>query len=154
MKFVTKAAIGAFALTMSGLPALAQSAEDGETVFQRQCQNCHNIVDDSGEVLAGRPNMRTGPNLYGVIGRQAGIVDGFRYGDDLVAAGAEAGLVWSEEELIAYVQDPRSYLREALDNTRARSQMAFQVRSESDAANVAAYLATFGAQDAEEAPAG
>lgn len=154
MKFATKAAIGAFALTMSGLPALAQDAANGETVFQRQCQNCHNVVDDAGEVLAGRPNMRTGPNLYGVIGRQAGTYDGFRYGDDLVAAGAEAGVVWSEEEIISYVQDPRGYLRETLDNKRARSQMAFQVRSESDAADVAAYLATFSAEEAEEAPAG
>jgi cytochrome c len=153
MKIATKAAIGAFALTITALPAFAQDAANGETVFQRQCQNCHNIVDDAGEVLAGRPNMRTGPNLYGVIGRQAGVVDGFRYGDDLVAAGAEAGIVWSEEELIVYLQDPRGYLRETLDNNRARSQMAFQVRSESDAADVAAYLATFGAQ-AEEEPAG
>jgi cytochrome c len=151
MKFSTKAAIGAFALTMTGLPALAQDAENGATVFQRQCQNCHNVVDDAGEVLAGRPNMRTGPNLYGVVGRQAGVVDGFRYGADLVAAGAEAGLVWSEETLIAYVQDPRSFLQETTDNKRARSQMAFQVRSETDAADVAAYLATFGAT---EEPAG
>lgn len=151
MKISTKAAIGAFALTMTGLPALAQDAENGATVFQRQCQNCHNVVDDAGEVLAGRPNMRTGPNLYGVIGRQAGVVEGFRYGADLVAAGAEAGLVWSEEAITAYVQDPRSYLQEVTGNNRARSQMAFQVRSESDAADVAAYLATFGAQ---EEPAG
>lgn len=151
MKFSTKAAIGAFALTMTGLPALAQDAENGATVFQRQCQNCHNVVDDAGEVLAGRPNMRTGPNLYGVVGRQAGVVDGFRYGADLVAAGAEAGLVWSEETLIAYVQDPRSFLKETTGNNRARSQMAFQVRSETDAADVAAYLATFGAT---EEPAG
>ncbi|MCC1482188.1 c-type cytochrome [Roseibaca sp. Y0-43] len=151
MKISTKAAIGAFALTMTGLPALAQDAENGATVFQRQCQNCHNVVDDSGEVLAGRPNMRTGPNLYGVIGRQAGVVEGFRYGADLVAAGAEAGLVWSEEAITTYVQDPRSYLQEVTGNNRARSQMAFQVRSESDAADVAAYLATFGAQ---EEPAG
>ena len=49
------------------------------------------------------------------------------------------------------LQDPRSYLQEVTGNNRARSQMAFQVRSESDAADVAAYLATFGAQ---EEPAG
>jgi len=147
MTFASKAAIGAFALTMTGLPAFAQDTENGATVFQRQCQNCHNVVDDSGEVLAGRPNMRTGPNLYGVIGRQAGIVDGFRYGDSLVEAGAEAGVVWSEEELVAYLQDPRGYLRETLDDNRARSQMAFQVHSESDAADVAAYLATFGVEE-------
>lgn len=154
MKFATKAAIGAFALTMSGLPALAQDAENGATVFQRQCQNCHNIVDDAGEVLAGRPNMRTGPNLYGIVGRQAGIIEGFRYGADLVAAGAEGGLIWSEDQLITYVQDPRGFLQEATGNNRARSQMAFQVRSETDAADVAAYLATFGAADAAEEPAG
>jgi cytochrome c len=147
MKFATKTVIGAFALTMSGLPALAQDAENGATVFQRQCQNCHNVVDDSGEVLAGRPNMRTGPNLYGVIGRQAGTYEGFRYGDSLIEAGAEAEIVWSEEHLIAYLQDPRGWLRETLDDNRARSQMAFQVRSESDAADVAAYLATFSAEE-------
>ena len=33
----------------------------------------------------------------------------------LVAAGAEAGVVWSEEEIVTYVQDPRGYLRETLD---------------------------------------
>jgi len=153
MKFAIKATFGAFALAMSGLPAFAQDVENGASVFQRQCQNCHNVVDDAGEVLAGRPNMRTGPNLYGVIGRQAGTYDGFRYGNDLVAAGADAGLVWSEDEIITYVQDPRGYLREKLDNKRARSQMAFQLRSESDAADVAAYLATFSAAPEEE-PAG
>lgn len=154
MKFAIKAALGAFALTISGLPAFAADPENGATLFQRQCANCHNVVDDAGEVLAGRPNMRTGPNLYGVIGRQAGSLDGFRYGDSLVAAGAEAEVVWSDEEVVAYLQDPRGWLRETLDDNRARSQMAYQVRSESDAADVAAYLATFSEEVAEEAPAG
>ena len=154
MKFVTKAVVGAFVLTVSGLPAFAQDAENGANIFNRQCANCHNITDDSGEVLAGRPNMRTGPNLYGVVGRQAGSVEGFRYGKSLVEAGAEAGLVWSEEEIATYLLDPTDYLRETLDSRRARSQMAYKLRKESDGEDVAAYLATFGAEDAEEAPAG
>ena len=154
MKFAIKAAIGAFALTISGLPAFAADVENGATLFQRQCASCHNVVDDAGEVLAGRPNMRTGPNMYGVIGRQAGSLEGFRYGASLVQAGAEAGIIWSEEEVATYLLDPTAYLRETLDDKRARSQMAYKLRTDTDAADVAAYLATFTAEEVEEAPAG
>lgn len=111
----------------------------GEESFS-QCQSCHNIVDDEGNVLAGRPNVRTGPNLYGVIGRQAGTWDGFRYRPDIVAAG-EQGLVWDAEQITAYVQDPGGFLTEYLGE-RARSGMAYRVRTEEEAANIAAYVAS------------
>jgi cytochrome c len=123
------------------MPAMAQDmsgdASAGEDVF-RQCQTCHVVENEAGETLAGR-NAQTGPNLYGVVGRQAGIVEGFNYGDDLVAAG-EQGLNWNEEELAAYLQDPTGYLREVLDDSRARGKMSYRVRSEEDALNVIAYL--------------
>jgi cytochrome c len=97
--------------------------------------------------LAGRANVRTGPNLYGVVGRQAGSVEGFRYRPDIVAAG-EAGLVWDQESLTAYLQDPGGFLSETLGKN-ARSGMAFQVRDPAEAANLAAFLATFGATEGE-----
>ncbi len=112
-------------------------AEAGESVF-RQCQTCHVVVDDSGETLAGR-NAKTGPNLYGVVGRQAGSVEDFNYGDDMVAAG-EQGLVWNEETMDSYLQDPTGFLREYLDDSSARGKMTYRVRSEEDALNVIAYL--------------
>jgi cytochrome c len=116
---------------------MSGDAGAGEDVF-RQCQTCHVVENEAGEVLAGR-NAKTGPNLYGVVGRQAGVVEGFNYGDDLVEAG-EQGLSWNEEELSAYLQDPTGYLREVLDDSRARGKMSYRVRSEEDALNVIAYL--------------
>lgn len=112
-------------------------AAAGEEAFS-QCQTCHVVVDDAGETLAGR-NAKTGPNLYAMAGRTAGTVDGFRYSKSMVEAG-EAGLVWDEEAFVAYVQDPTGYLREYLDNNRARGKMSYKVRDEADAVNLYAYL--------------
>jgi len=141
---MTKLWIAALAGAMLASPALAQDgdAAAGEDAF-RQCATCHAIVDAEGEVIAGRANVRTGPNLYGIVGRPAGSIEGFRYRPDLVAAG-EGGLVWDEASLTAYLQDPGGFLSETLGKN-ARSGMAFQVRDPADAANLAAFLAQHGA---------
>ena len=149
MTMTKRAALGAAALALSGFAAQAGDIEAGASAFQSQCQNCHNVTDATGEVLAGRPNVRTGPNLYGVIGRQAGTED-FRYGASLVEAG-EAGLVWNAEHMVPYLLDPNTFLRDTLGNNRARSQMSFRVRDEATAENIIAFLAQFGAvEEAEE----
>ncbi|RVT81984.1 cytochrome C [Rhodobacteraceae bacterium CCMM004] len=137
---ITAAAVGTLstaAYAESHAMELSGDAAAGEAAFS-QCQTCHVVESPEGETLAGR-NARTGPNLYGVVGRQAGTVEGFRYGKDIVTAG-EDGLVWDEESLSAYLQDPTGYLREVLDNKRARGKMAYRVRSEEDALNLIAYL--------------
>ncbi len=113
----------------------------GEEQFNRQCVACHVVADASGEVLAGR-NARTGPNLYGIAGRTMGSVEDFRYSDALIELG-EADTVWTEESFVGYVQDPTGWLRETLDNRRARGKMAYQVREEAQAYDLYAYLATF-----------
>ena len=99
------------------------------------------VRDNAGDVLAGR-NAKTGPNLYGIAGRALGAEEGFRYGDSLVDAG-EAGIVWDEESFVAYVQDPTAWLREATDNARARSKMAYKVRDAQQAADIYAFIASF-----------
>lgn len=136
--------IAAFAGALLATPVLAQDgdAAAGEEAFS-QCATCHAIVDDAGTVIAGRPNVRTGPNLYGVVGRPAGSVEGFRYRPDIVAAG-EGGLVWDVASLTAYLQDPGGFLSETLGKN-ARSGMAYQVRDPAEAANIAAFLALHGA---------
>lgn len=144
----TFAALAIAALTavpfMATTPAFAEShaasgdAGAGEKVF-RQCQSCHVVVNDAGETLAGR-NAKTGPNLYKVAGRTAGSIEGFKYSESMAAAGA-AGLVWTEETLSEYVQDPTAFLRKYLDDKSARGAMSFKVRKETDAVNVYAYLA-------------
>lgn len=125
-------------------------AEAGEQQFGRQCVACHIVADADGEVLAGR-NAQTGPNLFGIAGKQLGQMEDFRYSDAIVDLG-EADTVWTEENFVAYVMDPTAWLREATDDNRARGKMAYRVRNEEDALNMYAYLAQFGPEeDAEEA---
>lgn len=114
--------------------------EAGEKAFNK-CQTCHVVENDAGEVLAGR-NAKTGPNLFGVIGRQAGSVEGFRYKKSIVEAG-EGGLVWDVASITSYLQDPTAFLKEVTGDSGARSGMAFKIRSEEEAADLAAFLATF-----------
>ncbi|MGB2203536.1 MAG: c-type cytochrome [Pseudooceanicola atlanticus] len=131
----------AAALMALAAPAFADShamgdAEAGEKDF-RKCKSCHTIASADETIVKGG---KTGPNLYGIVGRTAGTVEDFRYGNDLVAAG-EAGLVWDEASLTEYVQDPKAFLQEYLDDGSAKSKMSFKHRS--DPEDVIAYLATF-----------
>ncbi len=114
--------------------AFAQDAAAGEKEFNK-CKSCHMIVADDGTVIV--KGGRTGPNLYGVIGRTAGGVEDFRYGDSLVAAG-EAGLVWDEATFVEYVQDPKGFLATYLDDSGARSKMSYRLRKGME--DVYAYL--------------
>lgn len=135
MKRTIMAALAAASVSLAGAAVAEGDPEAGEDVF-RKCRACHTIADGDDVIVKGG---RTGPNLYGVVGRQAGTAEDFRYGDDLVAAG-EAGLVWSEENLVEYVQDPRTFLRAFLDDSGARSKMMFKLRRGGE--DVAAYLAS------------
>ena len=135
----------AAALLAAG-PALADAhlaatgdAAEGEKAF-RQCQSCHVVQDDAGEILAGRA-AKTGPNLYGVVGRTAGSVEDFRYSDLMKAAG-EAGMVYDEATFVPYVIDPTAHLRE-VTGEGGRSKMTYRVRKEEDAVNLYAFLAQF-----------
>ncbi|WP_316015159.1 cytochrome C [Roseobacter sp. HKCCA0434] len=120
------------AIALSTVPGLAQSPQ----AFQ-QCQSCHMVTAPNGATIAGRG--RTGPNLYGVIGRRAGSVPGFAYGDSVRAAG-QAGLVWTEQNIAQYVSDPTGFLQSFLRDDSARSRMSYRARS--GQAEVARFLAT------------
>lgn len=147
------AAVAAIAALLAA-PAFAESHAEGEMMLDlefegdaaageaafKQCISCHVVVDDEGNKLAGR-NGKTGPNLYAVMGRPAGSVEGFRYSKSMLAAG-EKGLVWDEQTFVAFVQDPTGFLREYLDDKRARSKMSLKVRKPEDALNLAAFLAS------------
>ena len=91
--------------------------------------------------MAGK-GAKIGPNLYGVFGRQAGSLEGFKYGKDLVAAGA-AGLVWDEAQFVEYVQNPAAFLKANLNKPNAVAKMAFKLKDAATAEDVYAYLAQF-----------
>lgn len=167
---MNKFAITAAAMLMAA-PAFAQEADAsadtmeamevsaptgdaaaGEEQFNRQCVACHVVKDEDGETLAGR-NARTGPNLYAIAGKPKGSVEGFNYSKSLASLGEEKGLAWDEASFVAYVQDPTGYLKEVLDDSKARGKMAFKVRSEEDATNLYAYLYSLAPPAMEEGDA-
>jgi cytochrome c len=133
----TLAIIAALGLSIAAVaPAQAGDAEKGEATFKK-CRACHMIANGDDVIYKGG---KTGPNLYGVIGRKAGSYDGYGYGNDMLAAG-EKGLVWDEATLASYVADPKAFLREYLDDGSARSKMSYKLKKGGD--DVAAYLAGF-----------
>ncbi|OYU18079.1 MAG: cytochrome C [Rhodobacteraceae bacterium PARR1] len=118
------------------LPALAADPAKGESEFKK-CKACHAIVAPDGtEVQKGG---KTGPNLWGVIGRPVASAEGFAYGESILAVGA-TGMVWDEATLTAYVADPAKWLKETLGDSSAKSKMSFKLAK--GGADVAAYLAT------------
>lgn len=60
---------------------------NGERQFVRKCSVCHTLNPD-GE-------RRAGPTLYGIFGRKAGTVEGYRYSDALRGA----DIVWNAETI-------------------------------------------------------
>lgn len=139
----------AVAFGLLAAPAFADGhasgdAAAGEAVFKK-CKSCHAVVDANGDAVV--KGGKSGPNLYALLGRQAGALDDFKYGKSIVEAG-EGGLVWDEETFVNYVADPRKFLRTTLDDKKAKSKMSFKLKDSEDAANVWAYLVSVGPADA------
>ena len=125
----------AFAAATLATAAFAEGdAAKGESVFKK-CKSCHMIVSPDGdEIMKGG---KTGPNLYGVVGRVAGSEEGFKYGDGLKDA-MTAGFVWTEEAIAEYVVDPKAYNDH--HGWTAKTKMTFKLKSGGE--DVAAYLAS------------
>ena len=107
----------------------------GEKLFKK-CKSCHMIVNGDEVIFKGG---KTGPNLYGVIGRQAGSYEGFKYGKGLAELG-EKGMVWDEALLAEYITDPKGFLK--AHEVAPKTKMTFKLKK--GAEDVAAYLASVG----------
>lgn len=132
--------ITALLLAASASPGLAAGdAAKGEAVFKK-CMACHRV----GE---GAKNM-VGPVLTGIVGRKTGIAEGFSYSALNKAAG-EKGLVWTEESIFSYLEDPNVFLKKFLtdsgnaDLATGATKMIFKLKDETERNNVIAYLKTF-----------
>ena len=132
MKIIASIAAGIMAFGPTAVFAEGDP-EEGERIFRR-CAGCHSIVNTEGEELWPRGGI-TGPNLYNVFGRVAGTEDAYlngdelfnfnRYTDTMIAAG-EAGLIWNEETIVAFVENPIPFMREFLDDETARPNMSLR----------------------------
>ncbi|MFT3687500.1 c-type cytochrome [Paenirhodobacter sp.] len=115
-------------------PAFAGDPEAGAKLFSK-CKACHTITADDGTVI--QKGGKVGPNLYGVVGRPAASVDGFKYGDGITRA-KDAGLVWDEPLIAEYVQDPTKFID--THGGEGASKMTFKLPKGGE--DIAAYLAS------------
>lgn len=138
--------LSALAATLLAAPVMAQDFDEAaaESAFRR-CKSCHQIADGDNVLQRGG---RTGPNLFGVIGRTAGRYNDFRYSDGMVAAG-DAGLIWDEENLVEFIAKPSEFLRTYTGDNNLRSNMTPQRLRPEDAAALVAWLAQLGITSGE-----
>ncbi len=92
----------------------------GQKVFKK-CSACHMIASDGKNMI--------GPNLWGVIGRQAGSIGDYKYSKAMIAYGKQ----WTFEEMNSYLIKPQAYIK--------GTKMAFAgLRKEKDRASVIIYM--------------
>ena len=73
----------------------AADVEHGKALYQT-CAACHTERPDA-----------LGPSLKGVVGRQSAALEDFRYSNPM----KRANLVWDENNLRAYIQDPQAKVK-------------------------------------------
>ena len=96
------------------------SQKSGQALYAR-CRACHTLNK------GGR--HKVGPNLWQIIGRKAGNADGYAYSKAMIAS----DIIWSEETLSAYIENPAKFL--------PKNKMAFAgLRQTSDRDALIAYL--------------
>jgi cytochrome c len=84
------------------LPLAGATAEGDAAMGKRQfapCSACHTVEE-------GGPN-KVGPNLFGVIGRAAGLREDFAYSPALKTS----GVAWTDESLREWIKKPMAFIK-------------------------------------------
>ena len=112
------------AALLSNSAIAAGDAEAGGKLFTKTCGGCHSIGVNARNGF--------GPQLNGVIGRQAGTSEGYLYSDAM----KNSGVVWTREKLAAYIEAPKKVV--------SGTRMIFWGISDPEKIdNILAYLETF-----------
>ncbi len=109
----------AVALTATS-PTLAAGHAAGEKYFNKRCKACHTVV-------AGK--HKVGPSLAGIVGKQAGTVDGFKRYKALKGS----DIIWDEANLDKWLENPKKFIGKS-------TSMSLKTKKAEDRANVIEYL--------------
>ena len=127
---VRRLAALAVAAALFTSPAFAAgNAAHGAELFKGTCGVCHLAQPHPAQSDLA---MRIGPNLWGVVGRKAGVTPHFRYS----AAMMQSGIVWTPDRLRPYIHDPQG----TIPNIRMSYRGESDLRKVDD---IIAYLQTF-----------
>lgn len=122
-KALLVAAIAGATLMSASITQAAGDPAEGKKVFTRICGACHTDQANGPKKL--------GPTLFGVVGRKAGSVEGFRYSQ----ANKNSGITWTPDVLDVYLKDPKAKVPGTI--------MAFAgLKNDTERQNVIAYLET------------
>ena len=104
----------------SGSAMAAGDAAKGKKVFKK-CKACH-TVNKGGK-------NRVGPNLFGIAGKKAASVEGYRYSKAM----KKSGVTWDDASLDKFLKKPKKFVK--------KTKMGFGgLKKESQRADVIAYL--------------
>ena len=125
---------------------LTEDAAHGRALARKTCTaDCHSI--SPAEPDAKHPNP--GPNLQNVYMSLAGTTpapldptDVYHHPLPPLAAARDAGVIWTDENLLEYLRDPKGFLDKKTGHNFKNSPfyMPFSIREESERRSAVAYL--------------
>jgi cytochrome c len=126
---IRKSAVWPLAAALGLLCGTAHGQDDAreqQLAFNNHCRTCH--VTDEGD-------NRLGPSLHGIIGREAGAAPDFAYS----SAMADAEIVWDEETLDRYIENPDAVVPgnnmkpyTGITDSEERAKIIAHLKAESD----------------------
>ncbi len=109
---------------MTAVPANASDAVKGEKLA-KACKACHTL-DEGGK-------NKLGPNLFGILGKEAGKIEGYKYSKAMAAS----GITWDAASFTEFLIKPKKFIK--------GTKMSFKgFKKAEQRADILAYFETLG----------